>query len=504
MKYFAILILLLSTNCLLSSQKITWVMGYQNGINDTNEICGKFELKFNNTDEPQAFCTYNNSILNMLNNQETICDSSGQLLFYFDGYRIADKNHEIIENGEGINSGTVRELYPKGYPSLRGSLILPDPIDKNKWYIFHQYLEYLKNQPSGNGIFCTNVYYTVIILDTISNRLKVLSKNSPLLINTNSRLVNGHFNAVKHANGKDWWIITQELESNKFFLFRLTGEGIVPRMSITSGLIPSNRDYNSTSVFSKDGSKFVTCFAQDFIQIFDFDRCAGKLTNSKRIYNEEIHVLSRGFVEISADNHFLYASTLNKIWQYDLWSANIQLSEKLVGIWDTIYYKGLSTSFYTMTRAIDDKIYISCNSSNLLLHRINNPNRSGDSCDFKIRAIVLPEYYVDLPQSTNYFLGRLNNSNCDSINTIHTNDILNILVYPVPAQDYLEFDNINQISNLKILICNTNGVVLIKSTLVNEDNSNRIDISSLENGTYFYQISNINHNVLNGKFIVLR
>lgn len=485
------------------NQNFTWIMGYHNGINDTNNICGKFALKFNGLEEPKAMCSYNDNVLSMYGNQATMCDNSGQVLFYFDGYRIADNNHNIIENGDDINSGQVREIYPFSYPLKRGCVILPDPLDARKWYIFHQYLEYFKDQPSANRIFCTNIFFSVVILDSLTNKFKVTIKNSPLLINLSKKFAKGHFNAIRHANGRDWWIITQELESDNFFLFQLTAEGILPAKRITVGLIPSNRDNNSTSVFSKDGTKFATCFSQDFIQVFDFDRCKGELYNSKRIYNEEIHSNGIGSVEISADNHFLYATTLNKIWQYDLWAANIQASGKLIGIWDSINYRSLSTEFYTMTRGIDDRIYISCFSGNVYLHRINSPNKSGDSCGFTLRAVTLPEFYTDLPQSINYSLGKIVGSICDSVSSINNEIYSDISVFPIPAKDYLIFRDINELVNSIITIYNLSGKLIISRVLTHDIIYDKLDISFIENGTYYYQISN-NTSYFNGKFIVLR
>lgn len=508
MRFLLFLLLnITSINFVLSQdQGSNWVLGYHNGINDTNNICGKMVVKFGKNIDPVVTCSQNDNQLFLNGNQATISDKSGQLLFYFDGYRIANSKHEIIENGDGINAGKVRELFPDSYPIDKGCLIIPDPENENKWYILHQYLEYFKNRPNPDEIYCTNIYYTVVVRDPLNNKLKVTIKNAPLLINLSIKLSKGHFNSVKHANGRDWWIITQELESSRYLCFLLTSGGIYSPKSVVSGLTPSNRDYNCNSVFSKDGSIYATCFARNFIQIFDFDRCSGQLSNSKRIYNEEMHVNGLGFIELSADNHYLYLSSIYKIWQYDLTSSNTMASEKVIGVWDTMYYHNLfSTAFYTLCRAPDDQIYASCFSSNVYLHKISFPNRNGDSCDFKLRALTLPEFSLDLPQSTNYNLGALPGSGCDSLSQTMDNTIGQIHVYPNPAQEKLLINNTTIKDIVRLKIYNVFGLEIANMEILQKTNPLTIDISNFENGTYFYSCTFKNYtSKLNGKFQILK
>ena len=508
MRFLLFLLLnITSINLVLSQdQGSNWVLGYHNGIHDTSNICGKMVVKFGKNIDPEVTCSQNDNQLFLNGNQASISDKSGQLLFYFDGYRIANSKHEIIENGDGINAGKVRELFPDSYPIDKGCLIIPDPVNENKWYILHQYLEYFKNKPNPDEIYCTNIYYTVVVRDPLDNKLKVTIKNAPLLINLSIKLVKGHFNSVKHANGRDWWIITQELESSRYLCFLLTSGGIYSPKSVVSGLTPSNRDYNCNSVFSKDGSIYATCFARNFIQIFDFDRCSGQLSNSKRIYNEEMHVNGIGFIELSSDNHYLYLSSIYKIWQYDLTSSNIMASEKVIGTWDTMYYNNLfSTAFYTLCRAPDDQIYASCFSSNVYLHKITFPNRKGDSCDFRLRALTLPEFFLDLPQSSNYSLGPLRGSGCDTLSSTINNSIEQILVFPNPAKDYLMF-NINTINYEAVLkIYDVFGNEIVNKIVRQGISSLSIDISNFENGSYFYNFTFKNmFKKFNGKFIILK
>jgi hypothetical protein len=57
----------------------------------------------------------------------TISDALGDLLFYTDGITVYDRNHNVMQNGDG--------LY--GDPSsTQSALIVPKPLDPNIFYIF--------------------------------------------------------------------------------------------------------------------------------------------------------------------------------------------------------------------------------------------------------------------------------------------------------------------------------------------------------------------------------
>jgi hypothetical protein len=55
----------------------------------------------------------------------SICDSTGNLLFYTNGSRIADRSHQIMPNGTGLNNNYYPFYSVSGYPAEH--TILPKP-----------------------------------------------------------------------------------------------------------------------------------------------------------------------------------------------------------------------------------------------------------------------------------------------------------------------------------------------------------------------------------------
>lgn len=82
---------------------------------------------------------------------------------------------------------------------------------------------------------------------------KVTEKNIEILKDT---LAYGRLIAVKHSNGKDWWVVTPRRRNNMFYILRLTKDGIVDTLTQSIGITP---DYTTEGygqiVFSPDGSK---------------------------------------------------------------------------------------------------------------------------------------------------------------------------------------------------------------------------------------------------------
>jgi hypothetical protein len=84
------------------------------------------------------------------------------------------------------------------------------------------------------------------------------------------------------------------------------------------------------AVFSPDGSKYVL-FTDHALDLYDFDRCSGELTNHQSLYFPDS--VYRTGIAFSPNNRFLYANTQLNIFQYDLWASNIDSSVQLVAPW---------------------------------------------------------------------------------------------------------------------------------------------------------------------------
>ncbi len=174
------------------------------------------------------------------------------------------------------------------------------------------------------------------------------------------------------------------------------------------------------NVFSPDGTKFVelSMFSIEegnFLNIYDFDRCTGLLSNHKQI--TYLDNASSGGVAISPNSRFLYVSSFVNIYQYDLWAEDIEASKDTVATWDGFIIPPVfATTFFLAQLAPDGKIYISANNGVQYLHVINSPNLPGELCDVCQHCVLLPTYNAfSMPNFPNYRLNALESSPCDTL-----------------------------------------------------------------------------------------
>ena len=124
----------------------------------------------------------------------SIADSLGNLLFYvvvdshnFNSGKVYDSQNNLLSNGTGLLS------YPF---TAQSCIILPDPLNGNKFYII------LASRTSMGG---NRISYNIVDMSANSGSGAVISKNNILIPDfISEKLV-----AIKHANGRDWWLITQ-------------------------------------------------------------------------------------------------------------------------------------------------------------------------------------------------------------------------------------------------------------------------------------------------------
>ncbi|MBK8193439.1 MAG: hypothetical protein IPK76_09565 [Lewinellaceae bacterium] len=182
---------------------------------------------------------------------------------------------------------------------------------------------------------------------------KVVYKNKPVMEDT---LAPSELTAVRHANGKDWWIITPQYQKPAYYVFLFTKDGIVDTLEQTIGVPYDIGGWQC--IFSPDGAKFVRYGIYDDISIFDFDRATGQLSNFKFIPLEE--ETYQGFLPvfpgcaISPNSRFLYIAAQYSIYQFDLWADDIEASKQLIAIYDN-FYSPYPTTFNTMQLGPDCK-----------------------------------------------------------------------------------------------------------------------------------------------------
>lgn len=321
----------------------------------------------------------------------SICDANGNLLFYSNGEIIFNRNHQIMQNGTGLAGH---------FSTTQSALIVPQPLSSNLYLIFTVGAEAGLNG-AANGLS-----YSIIDMELDNGNGAVIEKNIQLLSYTTEKQT-----AVRHANGRDIWIVTHLFESNAFYSFLLTCDGVQldpiisevgkfhlePNVGCcagtsTLGCIKSSPDNKKIAAVWSELTELDTqagLVKGDWhLELFDFDNSNGKLSNpiSMTYGNNSNNHKSYG-VCFSPDNSKLYQTVYQgvpsyKIFQYDLTANDIPASQ-------TIIAEEYIKAFGTMEIAPDGKIYIARTNGHKFLSILNNPNASGDDVGYEKEGISL-------------------------------------------------------------------------------------------------------------------
>jgi DNA-binding beta-propeller fold protein YncE len=422
--------------------------------------------------------------MNFWETNGVICDRNGTLLFYTNGIYIANAQDDTMQNGDNLNPGpfTTSKAF-SGLPLPQGNLIIPFPDDSTKYYLFHE------TSDDPNVTWSTfYLYYSIIDMTLDSGLGAVVQKNTVLL---NDTLVEGRLTACRHANGRDWWLVAPEYLTGEKFKFLITPQGILGPFKQDLQSIREN--WFGQAIFSEQGDKFAYYEPVGDLDIFDFDRCTGDF--SFRIHIDINDNAGVGGLAFSPSGQYLYVSSVNYVYQFDIWATNIEQSRITIAEWDSTYFLGppFAANFYLSALAPDNKIYINCGNSTNILHVINFPDSAGVSCDFCQHCIQLPAINsFTIPNHPNYFLGTKTGSICDSLNigiSDITRPIQSFNLFPNPARGVLYITQQNNDLIKAINIFNSIGQkqsVFYSSIKYGE--YIEMNISTLASGIFFMEM----------------
>jgi hypothetical protein len=384
----------------------SWIIGYCGCNNNPpipNDEFGVYIGGFNNS--KLELTDLGNKAVNMNESNTSISDSSGNLLFYCNGERVYNKNHQTMSNGDGL----VTNGNGYGYVQAQSSIIIAKPGESKLYYLLHWEKGYLSN----GDVVAKKLFLNIVDMNENNGLGKVTLKRDLILEDT---LVPGKLNAVKHANGRDWWVIMPERNTNKYYRLLISDADsiLVDKIAfdhpIENGL--------GQSVFSPDGEIFViasgiNAMLPSYINIFNFDRCSGLLSNQRSSTYDSIGF--GAFVAISPNSRYLYLSHLQFLVQYDLTASDIFATEQLIARHNE-KLSGIFPSYWSRAQlAPDGRIYLSTTAATFNMHTINYPDRGGDSCRFVQDAVPLQFYNLTIPTFPHYRLGPIDGSPCDTL-----------------------------------------------------------------------------------------
>ncbi|WP_223649953.1 gliding motility-associated C-terminal domain-containing protein [Hymenobacter psoromatis] len=365
---------------------------------------------------PQALT---NGTLSLGNNAPAcLSDKVGNYQFTTNGVQVWDRTGQVMAGGSSI--GPIN--------SVTGATVLavPQPGRAGRYYIF-------TNLNWVHQDFKPGFTYAVVDMAQRGGLGAVLSTDSTVALPTrpssNAEFLLTNLVAVRHANGRDLWIVGQNIGRQTVSLL-LTAHGLqqqpvfspgvrasVVNDGISIALLKATADGKtlamSTHEYTQATFNATSTTSIFYHEITSFQPESGRATDSYvipdiyprgriRIVNNQYSYLNGvGGVEFSPDGSRLYVDTLGsrEVWQYDLLagsSAAVAASRTVVA-----RLQGTKISHGSnLQLAPDGRIYVADGRN--YLGRFELPNAVGTGSTYREAAVALSGNSGDaLPFATN-------------------------------------------------------------------------------------------------------
>jgi PKD domain len=338
-----------------------------------------------------------------------VCDSIGKLQLLTSGCNLVNSMENEILNGDSLNPGYQFNLScQNGTLSARQyGFFLPSPNSASQYYLIHY----------NPQIRVQDLMFSSINMIGGNQQPEVLQKNISIVHDT---IAIGGIGAIKHANGRDWWIVCTVNQSNEYYILLLNPNGISLKQHLNIG-IPTNWRVFAEMNFSPDGTKLAYANSLDDLRLFDFDRCTGLLTNPQHYPvqdTSDILGVNISGMAFSADSRYLYRTTPYQIYQYDMLAPDIGASRQIVAEFDGFIdsHGFAQTTFGFMELAPDGRIFCKPISGGAYhLHVIWHPERAGVACDVRQHVLEPPYPVANMPMMPIYKQGAVDGSDCDTL-----------------------------------------------------------------------------------------
>ncbi len=328
----------------------------------------------------------------------SISDQNGNLLFYTDGTKVWNKNHQLMPY-------SVNSNLHGGGSSTQSALIVPWPDSEcQRYFIF------TVDQMGTSSTVPKNqkLYYAVVDMQaTTGSGLGDVTSNTFLKDWVSEKLA-----AVKDSSGTGFWVVAHGFhqpdatnpnppENKEFYAYHITSATTAtnlfsanppPPVISTAGTAHQTGSYQPSSgqmKISPDGKLIACAVNTGFVELLNFDSNTGAVTGPPRTFDlsnsplQDIGSpppsLSPYGLEFSPLSQFLYVSTLrptSQLLQLDLTTPYNS------GRWTQLSTG--ATSGYDIGQlqlGPDKKIYVARNGGNKV-SIISSPDTVGTACSF--------------------------------------------------------------------------------------------------------------------------
>jgi hypothetical protein len=416
-----------------------------------------------------------------------ISDSLGNFLMAFNGKTLFDSSGNELANLTSLSYDEMRVGY-------RGFLFLKLNDNSSDYYLLNSFNGLFSNAPNPYN----NGRDTAFYINKIHKNTTSIELQESILINLPILTAGGAFDACRHANGRDWWILKCGQRKNTYL------RGLLNPYDFEFEPYYSSSDSAYTSFqwasFSSDGSKYVHWLGGHIreLQVFNFDRCTGELSNLQTYDFSDIieNDLFMDFTpfSLSPDGNKVYMQKVN----YITMAAN-----------ENVQFDINSEAFNVVT----DNLAVLCLTPNLkhmlggfccdsatgspFAGAVFNPNLIGENCNYNSQYYELPLYgfIYTPPNQANHLLGPIDGTICDSLGLNDETGFTRIKqfsfnLFPNPGQNELNFKTDLPLP-INAIIRDNQGKVVFENNFTTKTFSITSGLSKLNSGLYFIELQSI-------------
>jgi gliding motility-associated-like protein len=296
----------------------------------------------------------------------TQSDQRGNLLFYTDGIRVWNRNHQVMPNGSALAGH---------WSSTQSALIVAKPGTTGEYFIFTTD-ENTWIDPPNEGLRYSQVNMGLAggLGDVVPG-----TKNTLLLKPATEKLA-----GVKHSNNQDTWVIAHGVNSDLFYAYLVTAAGVshAPVISKAGSVHTASLGYLKSS---GDGTRLALALhQQNAFELLDFDPCTGVVSRPVTLASGQFEAAYG--VEFSPDNTKLYGTTelygnnqqYAGLFQFDLLAGN---AEQIVASVVRVAVEPYGITLGALQMGKDGRMYVARRLTGYL-GVIEQPNRKGLACKY--------------------------------------------------------------------------------------------------------------------------
>ncbi len=352
-----------------------WICGHNAGVD------------FNGTTPVAITSNIGEPPVNGGGSSASVCDSNGGLLFYTEGYKVFDRQHNLMPDGNRlVPFGGTTTFTPTSQTS-QGSLIVPMPGRRERYYIF-SLTSYVQHFARNNG----KLFYSVVDMNLNNGLGDVVFGRKGIPLDDGL----GYYMTAVAGRDCNIWVLVISL-TGELKAYEVTVRGVNPVPVISQVTMDPTLTGGCIDV-SPDGS--MIAFTQNQLlpdnrihglALLDFDPATGRASNERILITDG----SCYGVCFSPDNTKLYVNQITSsssqsifptgLYQFDVSSGN--LTTILASQSQLI--SGMQQVLSHIKRGPDGKVYFNRSGSvGNSLSVIHYPNLPGITSQWAIGVIA--------------------------------------------------------------------------------------------------------------------